>query len=124
MNVLISVSTKMAEQLLAEGNIDWGAEVDTERPLDEEKPHPGTWEERDKVTGRLGGDLISEEEVKVMGDPQVTDTVESTLDLAVSPEQVNNIYWFIIEPLSNFNLLQEEELARKAAEAAESRSLQ
>ena len=91
----------MAEQLLAEGNTDWGAEVDTERPLDEEKPHSGTWEERDEVPSRLREDLIMEEQVKVMGNAQVTDTMESTVDLAVSPKQVNNIYWFIIKPLSN-----------------------
>ena len=91
----------MAEQLLAEGNTDWGAEVDTERPLDEEKPHPGTCEERDEVHSRLGGDLILEEQVMVVGDAQMTDTVESAEDLAASPEQVTNIYWFILKPLAN-----------------------
>jgi hypothetical protein len=84
----ISVSTKMAEALLAEGNTDWGDEVDAVRPLDEQKPHSGTWEERDEVPSRLGEDLIMEEQVEVVGNAQVTATVESTVDLAVSPEQV------------------------------------
>ena len=78
----------MAEALLAEGNNDWGDEMDAVRPVDEEKPHSGAWEERDEVPSRLREDLIMQEQVEVVGDAQVTATVESTEDLAVSPEQV------------------------------------
>ena len=82
----------MAEALLAEGNNDWGDEMDAVRPVDEEKPHSGAWEERDEVPSRLREDLIMQEQVEVVGDAQVTATVESTEDLAVSPEQVKTTF--------------------------------
>ena len=62
--------------------------MDAVRPLDEQQPHSGTWEDSHKVPSRLGENLIKQEQVEVVGDAQVTATVESTEDLAVSPEQV------------------------------------
>ena len=83
----------MAEQLLTGDTSDWGVEVDLELPIDEGKPHPGTWEERhddrDDVHSMVEENLIVEDQVMVGGDAQMVDTVESAEDLAVSPSQVN-----------------------------------
>ena len=79
----------MAEALLSEDNNDWGAEMDAVRPVEEEKPHSGVWE--DEVLSRLREDLIMQ--VEVVGEAQVTATVESTEDLAVSPEQVKTTFF-------------------------------
>ena len=51
----------MAEALLSEDNNDWGAEMDAVRPVEEEKPHSGAWEERDEVPSRLRENLIMQE---------------------------------------------------------------
>ena len=76
----------MAEQLLSEDKSDWGTEMEVVQP-DGGKPHPGVW--MDDVPSRLREDLIMQEQVEVVGDAQVTTTVESTVELAVSPAQVN-----------------------------------
>ena len=81
--VLFQYLTKMVE-----GNTTWSDKMDAVLPLDEQQPQSGTWEDRDKVPSRLGEDLIQQEQVEVVGDAQVTTTVESTVELAVSPEQV------------------------------------
>ena len=77
----------MAEQLLSEDKSDWGTEMEVVQP-DGGNPHPGGWE--DDVQRRLREDLIMQ--VEVVGEAQVTATVESTEDLAVSPEQVKTTF--------------------------------
>ena len=76
----------MAEALLSEDKNDWGAEMDTVQPVEEEKPHSGVWE--DEVPSRLREDLIMQ--VEVVGEAQTTE--ENTEDLAVSPEQVKTTF--------------------------------
>ena len=78
----------MAEALLSEDKSDWGTEMDIVQPVEKEEPHSGVWE--DEVPSRLREDLIMQ--VEVVGEAQVTATVESTEDLAVSPEQVKTTF--------------------------------
>ena len=111
----------MAEQLLSEDKSDWGTEMEVVQP-DGGNPHPGVW--MDDVQRRLREDLIMQEQVEVVGDAQVTATMESTEDLAVSPEQVKTTFTCLSSNLCLTLICCRQRLPRPQRSSLQSRNWQ